>query len=170
LIKLSAWNNNYVYGWIFLVLFILLPIGLLIWSSYNNNVKDFLYENTTLATVSIVSICTTLLQVLFQLEPFGWCRPSIGLFFNLLNIFAILFFYLLHRWRDRPQEWYRFTLGIILILYVFITPWFSIVTKIISCVLIFFLIFQTFISCPPTDVKPKAAPGSALDKQMSSFL
>lgn len=170
LIRLSAWNNNYVYGWFFLVLFIFLPIGLSIWSSYNDNVKYIFYENTTLATISIVSILTTLLQLLFQLEPFGWCRPSIGLLCILLYVFAILFFYILHRWRDRPQEWYRFTFGIILILLVFITPWFSQVTKFISFLLIFFLIFQTFISCPPADVKPKAALDSALDKQMSSFL
>jgi len=122
--RLSAWNNNYVYGWLFLVILVFL-LGL--------STISYVRYNLSLSILGCISIGVTVLQLLFQLEPFGWCRASIGLLVLLLYAYTICVFLYLHFKRNDQsfQKCTKLLLFIIVFCLVMFLPWFSKVTMLL---------------------------------------
>lgn len=75
IMSVSAWNNNYVYGWVFIIGITFILLATVVFGAS----WDF---------VVIWSLTCTILNRLLQLQPFGWARPSYGILFILIQLAA----------------------------------------------------------------------------------
>ena len=75
IMSVSAWNNNYVYGWVFLIGITFLIMATVVFGG-------------SWEYVVIWSLTCTILNRLLQLQPFGWARPSLGILFILFQLTA----------------------------------------------------------------------------------